>query len=44
MNIVDIYIRDLQGNEYNINNINVCGNDIVEIIIKKPDEEYKVKE
>mgnify|MGYP003292522775 CR=1 FL=1 len=40
-NIMDIHIYDLQGNEYDINNINIQGNDSIEIIIKKPNEEYK---
>lgn len=40
MNAMDIIIRDLQGNAYDINNINMFGNDCMEIIIKKPNEDY----
>lgn len=39
-NIMDIHIFDLDGNEYDINNININGNDDVEIIIKKQDVPY----
>lgn len=39
-NIMDIRIVDLQGNEYDINDIVVSGNDFISIRIKKPSEDY----
>jgi len=40
VNIVDVRIVDLQGNEYDINDIVVSGNDFVSIRIKRQGEEY----
>ncbi len=39
-NIMDINILDLDGNIYDINTIIMNGNDEVNIIIKKPNEDY----
>ena len=38
VNCMDIRIVDLQGNEYDINDIKVYGNDFISIRIKKPTE------
>ena len=40
VNIMDIRIVDLQGQEYDINDIKVSGNDFISIRIKKPSEDY----
>ena len=40
INVMDIIIVDLQGNEYDINDIKVRGNDVMCIRIKKPSEDY----
>ena len=40
-NIVDVYIKDLQGNYYDINFIKPLGNDGIEIEIKRKTESYK---
>lgn len=40
VNVMDIIIVDLQGNEYDINDIKVEGNDVMTIRIKKPSEDY----
>ena len=40
-NIMDIYIRDLQGNYYDINCLMVEGNDCILVEIKRKDEEYR---
>lgn len=40
VNPVDVYIIDLQGNKYDMNSILVDGNDVVTLVIKKPNEEY----
>lgn len=40
VNVMDIRIVDLQGNEYDINDIKVYGNDFISIRIKKPTEDY----
>lgn len=42
-NIMDIYIKDLQGNYYDINWISTEGNDCMLIEIKRRDEEYVKK-
>jgi len=39
-NIMDINIIDLDGNIYDINSIHIQGNDVVNIVIKKPNESY----
>ena len=39
-NLVDVFIKDLQGNYYHINSIECNGNDNMIITIKKPNEEY----
>lgn len=43
-NIVDVVIKDLQGNYYDINYLGVMGNDFLTIEIKKKDEEYVKRE
>ena len=40
-NPVDVYIKDLQGNYYDINFIRSLGNDGIEIEIKRKTESYK---
>ena len=40
VNVMDIRIVDLQGQEYDINDIVVSGNDFISIRIKKPSEDY----
>ena len=40
VNVMDIIIVDLQGIEYDINDIRVEGNDVMTIRIKKPSEDY----
>lgn len=40
MNIIDVNITDLEGNEYDINDWNVEGNDCINITIKKREGEY----
>ena len=40
-NPVDVYIKDLQGNYYDINFIKPLGNDVIEIEIKRKTESYK---
>lgn len=40
-NILGIVIKDLQGNFYDINSIEINGNDNMVVTIKKPNEEYK---
>ena len=40
INILDVRIVDLQGQEYDINDIMVSGNDFISIRIKKPSEDY----
>ena len=40
-NPVDVYIKDLQGNYYDINFIKPLGNDGIEIEIKRKTESYK---
>lgn len=40
VNIMDINIIDLDGNIYDINSIHLQGNDVVNIVIKKPSESY----
>ena len=39
-NIFDINIIDLHGDYYDINSIHVDGNDVLNIVIKKPCENY----
>ena len=43
MNITDINIIDLDGRVYDINHIIVQGNDVINIVIKKPSEAYTSK-
>lgn len=43
-NIMDINIYDIHGNEYDINNLYVNGNDEITIFIKRTDEEYIVSD
>ena len=43
VNPVDVHIIDLQGNKYDVNSILVDGNDVVTLVIKKPNEEYITK-
>ena len=43
VNIMDIYIIDLQGNKYDINSIFTNGNDGLTLVIKKPSEKYITK-
>ena len=40
-NPVDVFIKDLQGNYYDINFIKPLGNDGIEIEIKRKTESYK---
>lgn len=40
-NTVDVFIKDLQGNYYDINFIKPLGNDGIEIEIKRKTESYK---
>ena len=40
-NVMDIIIKDLQGNYYDINLLYCNCNDEIIIEIKKPDEEYR---
>ena len=40
-NIMDIYIKDLDGNYYDINSLKVEGNDVLIIEIKRPHEDYR---
>ena len=40
VNIMDIRIIDLQGEEYDINSIHMKGNDCMDIVIKKESEDY----
>lgn len=40
VNVMDIIIVDLQGIEYDINDIRAEGNDVVTIRIKKQSEDY----
>ena len=40
-NPVDVFIKDLQGNYYDINFIKPLGNDRIEIEIKRKTESYK---
>lgn len=40
VSIFDIYITDSDGNEYEVNDIHVSGNDCIDITIKRLDEKY----
>lgn len=40
VNVMDIHIVDLEGVEYDINDIAVEGNDYIRIRIKKPSQKY----
>lgn len=40
-NIMDVIIKDLDGNYYDINCLHVEGNDHVTIVIKRKEQEYK---
>ena len=40
-NITDVIIKDLQGNYYDINNLQTKGNDCIIIEIKRKTESYK---
>lgn len=40
VNIMDINIIDLDGNIYDINSMHIQGNDVVNIVIKKPTESF----
>ena len=40
VNVMEVRIVDLQGQEYDINDIVVSGNDFISIRIKKPSEDY----
>ena len=39
MNDDSIQLIDLQGNEYEINSVHVYGDNIIRVIIKKPNED-----
>ena len=43
VNCLDVNIIDLEGNEYNINSIHMDGNDIMNLVIKKPHQHYITK-
>ena len=40
VNIMDINIIDLNGKVYDINSMYIEGNDVLNMVIKSPEEEY----
>ena len=42
-NNLDINIVDLEGKEYEINSFHMDGNDVVYVVVKKPQQHYITK-
>ena len=40
VNMMDIHIIDINGEEYDINSIHIDGNDVLSIVVKKSGEDY----
>lgn len=43
MNCLDVFIINLEGNEYEINSIHTEGNDGLYLVIKEPHQDYITK-